>query len=217
MTTILIADDHLLVRIGLELVAREELGNCCIEFAASGEEVMEKLAHARFDMLFTDMNMPDTESVTLVKKALEIQPRLKILVVSVNPEAVFAKRFLQLGAFGYVQKNADDKELKNAIRSLSLGRKYISPTQADLFISSGITSNEGDSPFARLSTREMEVTMLLLKGYGAIEVAATLSVSPSTASTYRGRIFEKLGVKNTIDLGNLARQFHLLDGSLSAP
>jgi len=210
MHHILIADDHILVRTGLELLVREILGgNCNVDFASDGKEVISKLSMKRYDMLITDVSMPDTDALELVTSSLAIQPLLKILVVSVKSEEIFAQRFLKNGAMGYIQKGDSDGELKRAIYEISIGRKFITENQARQFTTaflSGIPSN----PFEKLSGREFEVALLLLKGYGALEVSNALSINISTASTYRGRVFEKLNVKNLIELNNLARVYQFV-------
>ncbi|WEK37683.1 MAG: response regulator [Candidatus Pseudobacter hemicellulosilyticus] len=210
MLNILIADDHLSVRLGMRLLVEDTLGKCAVDFAGNGTELIKALRTNSYHMLITDMNMPQADMLQLVPAALSIQPQLRILVISVNPESIFAKHLLAAGAFGYLQKDAPEPDIVAAIRNISNGKKYLSSSQLDNLdqLLSPVADN---SPFSRLSGREMEVVLLLLKGKGPLEISAALSVSASTASSFKARVFEKLGVSNVIDLNWLA-QMHGLSG-----
>jgi two-component system invasion response regulator UvrY len=208
--SILIADDHQVVRKGLQLVVKEVLGfSTNVEFAGNGMEVIKKLKATKFDMLLTDLNMPETDALGLITDALSVSPELKILVITVKPDKIFATRFFKAGVMGYVNKSEPDEVIADAIRVISSGKRYVSQAQVEMFTNT-VINNVAESPFDKLSNREFEVTMLLLKGFGAIEVANALSISASTASTFRCRVFEKLEVKNLIELNHLAQQHQVL-------
>ncbi|WP_447642908.1 MULTISPECIES: response regulator [Chitinophagaceae] len=202
MLQVLIADDHLAVRIGMMVLAKEVLGSCSIDMAAEGIELFRLLNAVKYNILITDLNMPDLDSTSFIKEIVAIQPAIKILVVSVNPSNTFAKYCIQAGAFGYIQKGTDDSEIKNAIQNLSIGKKYITGNQVNTFLDNQQHSN----PFDTLSARELEVMFLLLKGNGLLEVSNILDIAISTVSTYKRRIFEKLNVTNTMDLKFLSEQ-----------
>lgn len=209
MQKLLIADDHILVRLGVELLAKEVLGfNCIIDSVSNGKEIEKKLLSSKYDMLITDLNMPDTDGLELVALALRLQPELKILVVSVNPELVFASRYLRAGVYGYVQKGGSYDELKTAMYEISNGRRFVTSGQSQMFTNAFLTG-QPSNPFDNLSTREFEVTLLLLKGYGILEISNALGINHSTVSTYRVRVFEKLQVKNIIDLSKLAMRYEI--------
>ncbi|QIP12976.1 response regulator transcription factor [Spirosoma aureum] len=207
--SILIADDHQLVRKGLQLVIREVLGfNSHVEFAENGTQVLEKLKAKKFDLLLTDLSMPETDELGMITNALSTSPGLKILVITVKPDKVFATRFFKAGVMGYVNKSESDYVLSEAISVISQGRRYISHSQIELF-TNALIKNALDSPFDKLSNREFEVTLMLLKGFGAIEIAKSLSISASTASTFRCRIFSKLEINNLLELNHLAQQYQI--------
>ncbi len=211
MKSILIADDHVLVRKGLAMLVKDVFfSNCKIDFADNGEEVLSKLKTGTIDMLITDINMPDTNSLEMVSQAIALVPKLRILIVSVNPENVFGPRFLKAGAHGYICKTASDEETTEAIRSVGSGKRYITDELSRHFAEIFLNGSP-DNPFDALSRREFEVTTLLLKGYGALEIANTLSINHSTASSYKFRVFEKLGIKNVLELDRLAKQFHIIE------
>ncbi|MBE9460574.1 response regulator [Dyadobacter subterraneus] len=211
INTILIADDHCLSRIALNLLVKDIFGNTCVvDFAENGKQVLDKLSSCQFNMLITDLNMPETDCMGMLCKALELVRDLKILVVSVYNESIYAQRCLKVGAYGYLCKNESDDDFKNAIRTVGAGRRYYSFRQNDLFINSFL-DGFSDNPFHKLSAREFEVALLLLKGHGAIEVANVMDISPSTASTYRARVFNKLKVKNLMELNHLSSRFGIAD------
>lgn len=204
---ILIADDHVVVRLGLEMLIRNTAQTpALIEHATSGDIVLSLLRQQEFDILVMDMNMPGLNGLALLEKVLKIQPLLKVLVLSVNPEEFFAPKCLQLGAYGFVSKNSGDDELRKAVSSLIQGNPYF-PGQTK--------QAEGDqlNVLKQLSTRELDVTMLLLQGKGTMEIAAALDISPSTASTFKGRIFKKLRVTSLLELDGLARRHGLVSHS----
>lgn len=207
---ILIADDHILVRLGIEVLVKEVLGfNCVVDAASNAKEVEHCLLVTQYDMLITDLSMPDTDGQELITTALRIQPQLKILVVSVNPETVFAHRYLKAGVYGYIQKGSSYDDLKKAIHEISSGRRFVTISQSQIFTNAFITG-QPSNPFDSLSAREFEVALLLLKGYGILEIGNTLSINGSTVSTYRARVFEKLEVKNIIDLNKLASRYQIM-------
>lgn len=211
INNILIADDHCLSRIALDLLVKDIFGNTCfVDFAANGKEVLEKLSSRQFNMLITDLNMPETDSIGMLIKALELVRDLKILVVSVYTESIYAPRCIKIGAYGYLCKNESDDEFRNAIRTVSAGKRYYSFRQSDLFINS-FFGGVPDNPFHKLSPREFEVALLLLKGFGAIEVANSMGISPSTASSYRARIFTKLKVTNLMEFNHLSNRFGIVE------
>jgi two-component system, NarL family, invasion response regulator UvrY len=209
MLKILIADDHIAVQLGLEILLRSTIRvESQFDFAKNGKEILEGIKSNTYDILVTDLNMPDTDTLALLPLLLQAQPNLKVIVVSVGSEAVFAKRCFQLGAYAYVPKSASDDEIKLAVQHILLGKKYISSSQAELFITE---KRNVTNPFELLSARELDVAVLLLKGLGIIEIANNLKINPSTASTFKSRIFDKLHVKHMVDLVKLSRQFRLIE------
>jgi two-component system invasion response regulator UvrY len=213
MPDILIADDHLTVRLGIKALVEEILGKCQIDFAVDGPMLFAKLKKKNYDMLITDLNMPEVNTLQLVPRILAIRADVRILVLSINPEHIFARRVLIAGAYGYLQKDASDAEMNDAISTIYAGRRYLSPKQMEGI--SGLLAGKGTNPFHALTAREMEVAFLLLRGDGLQDIASSLNISPSTASTLKTRVFDKLEVTSIVALMNLARHHGLGDGSLS--
>ena len=189
---------------GLEILAKEAFENCVVDFAINGFEILKKVSEKKYDLLFTDMNMPNTNIFDLLHQITELRPDLKILVISINPEDAFAKRISDSGALGFISKSALDAELKDAMLQVASGNKYY-PKQVSRQSLEPNDRKPTSNPFNTLSTREFEVALLLLKGNGALEISNKLSINASTASSYKARVFQKLKITSVIELDRLAR------------
>lgn len=214
MPDILIADDHSAVRHGLALLTRQAIGEVgSIDFARSGDEVLEKLREKPYCLMLSDLVMPDQKGIGLIGEALALQPDLRIIVVSMGPEQDFASRCIQAGAAAYINKGEADEIFIETIRSVHdgkvVGRKKNTMQQ--------ITAPEQNNlaSFDDLSPREREIVSLLLKGMGVLEIANTLSITASATSTLKGRAFQKLKIQSVVELSRLA-YYHGLhsDGEL---
>jgi DNA-binding NarL/FixJ family response regulator len=195
---VLIADDHAVVREGLKRILGEALDMEVVAEAATGEEVLERLESERVDVLLLDLSMPGPGAFELLKQCQETYPDLPVLVISVQPEAMYAVRALKRGAAGYVSKDRSPEELAWAIRRVHSGGRYVSEALAErlAFGDDGVDRQ----PHETLSNREYQVLCQLSEGRRVMEIAVELGVSPKTVSTYRTRILEKLGVESTADL-----------------
>jgi DNA-binding NarL/FixJ family response regulator len=215
MAGILIADDHAAVRLGLELLLKDIDDSHTIKHAINGNEALQQLVAAEYDILIMDMNMPEPSGLILLEKALRLQPHLKVLVISVNPESFFAPAVFRIGAYGYINKNENDAELKKALKAIVGGDIYIPPQMRATFFNQ--PDNENTNVFNLLSPRELEITLLLLKGMGMQEISSVLSISSSTASTLKGRVFKKLDVTSVFELEQLARHHAVVTGQPIQP
>ena len=211
MTGILITDDHDIVRLGTSIVIKETIPDAVIHQAIDFKETLKLLHEKKFDMLLLDINMPGGNNIKMVQEVLKIQPDLKILVFSSYEENIYALRYLQAGASGYVHKNSSKEELKNAIKSVLKKGRYMSPEVSNLYLdrlTAGKSSQLTANPLNRLSNREMDVAKLLINGFSIAEVSKEMALKNSTISTYKTRIFEKLHVDN---LRDLIEKFRLYD------
>jgi len=206
---ILIADDHAIVRIGLKIMIRHINSGIYMEEAVDGNSVIQKLKSGTFDLLILDINMPRTESFSLTGYLLKEFPALKILVFTINQELLFAKRFLKLGAHGYMIKKSGEPEIRQAIEKILDGQIYVSDLLSEI-ISNDLINQKEDNPFERLSDREFEVVLQILKGYTVSEIAETLHVNRSTVGTHKSRILNKLGLSNTLELHSVAKKHNIL-------
>lgn len=209
MKNILIADDHALIRSGLRMVLNSMAINTNIHEAWDAKTVMEQLKERPIDLVLLDIQMPATDPVVLMHWIQSFCPHTKILIVSQNPEKVYGKRYLQLGANGFISKAVPDDEMIKAIMQVLNGNKYISEELAQSMLHTAINGTP-TSPFDQLSQREFQVVICLAKGYSLNEVSDMLQVEYSTVHTHKRRAFEKLHIGDNKDLTQLAGAYDLL-------
>ncbi len=199
MKSFLIADDHAVVRQGLSLILNDMYNNPIIYQVGMLEEILEVVQVQIIDVLILDIAFPEGDSIYVVQEVKKIQPNLKILVFSAYDEEIYALRYLNKGADGYLSKLSTDNVIRDAISSIVSEGKYVSEkTKEKAFMSyvKGQTVNE----LEHLSDKEIEIARLLIKGYGNLEISNILGIKKSTVSTYKSRIFDKLKIDNVVDL-----------------
>ncbi|HSN60924.1 MAG TPA: response regulator transcription factor [Ferruginibacter sp.] len=208
MKNFLLIDDHEIVRYGVKTVLLELFKPCEIFEASNEKEALEQFKARKYDLIIMDVQMPDTDSAGLLKNIKIKTPDAKVLVFSMSAENLYAKRFMKLGAMGFVTKNSGLSELIKAINLALNNRKYISEAFAEIL--AGEAGDEKSSnPFESLSSREFEIVSLIIHGKSLNEISDLLSIHSSTVSTHKSRLLEKLGVKNLPELLELARAFNL--------
>ena len=211
MWRILLADDHDIVRQGLERILRAEYPNAVIHAVANGEHLLEEVRDADWDLVISDLSMPAIGGLEALAQIRERQPDLPVLILTMHPEEQYALRAFKAGAAGYLTKDMNSTELIAATRHVLAGRKYITPSIAERLMDN--VNTEGDDlPHQRLSARELEVFKMLAGGTPLIEISRTLSLTPTTVSTYRTRILQKLKVTSNADLTRYAIRNHLIEG-----
>lgn len=214
MVKVLIADDHSVARMGLELLTKGALGNdTSIDLAASSIDVLAKLGEKKYDILITDLAMPGDTGLFIVSAALNMQPDLKIVVVTAGSEEYLVAHCLEQGAYAFVNKSLPDNKLKEVIWQVSSGQKYLSPEQKEFMSIFFMNSKSGIKQFQQLSKREKDVVRLLLKGNGILEIANILQIGSSTASTLKLRAFKKLKVNSVIELSHFAQESRIMLGN----
>jgi len=195
----LIADAHIVVRVGLSLVIKEMFLNTSIKIAANFKDIFDLLKEIQFDLLILDVNFPDGNSINILSLIKTIQPDLKILIFSTSDENIYAIRYLSAGACGYLSKEATEDEIKNAINNIVISGNYIGENIMEQILDSYIKKSK-TNPLDILSNREIEVAHLLIEGYRNLEILQVLKIKKTTISTYKNRIFEKLKINNVVDL-----------------
>lgn len=196
---VFIADDHPIVREGLHRIVSLGAEFHVVGEAATGEEVLEKLARADADVLLLDVAMPGPGLLEVLSQVRRRHPRLAVLVLSMYGEDLYAMRALKAGASGYLTKERTPDELVEAIRRVHSGRTYVSATLAES-LGSRLRPGGFREPHERLSEREYEVFRLLARGRSVKEIAAELKVSVKTVSTHRVRLLSKMHFKTNADL-----------------
>ncbi|KQX09880.1 response regulator transcription factor [Flavobacterium sp. Root420] len=195
----LIADDHSVVRQGVSLIIKELFLNAAIHKAGNFKEIFNILKEVKVDLLILDVNFPEGNSISILSEINTIQPDIKILMFSVYDENIYAMRYLNAGASGYLNKEISEDEIKYAINTIISSGRYITQNIKDRILDFYI-SKKPVNPLDLLSNREIEVAQLLIKGYGNLEILELLNIKKTTVSTYKNRIFEKLEIDNIASL-----------------
>lgn len=212
LTKILVVDDHDLVRMGIVRMLADVNGFQVIGDAKSGEEAVNKARTAMPDVVLMDVKMPGMGGLEATKKLLALNPHIKVIAVTACDDDLYPTRLMQAGAVGYVTKGAEFSEITNAISKVMRGDLYMSNSVAQqlaLKTFGGVSNN--DSPFEKLSQRELQTAMLIANGQKVNDIANTFSVSPKTVNSYRYRIFEKLNINSDVELTLLAVKHNFLD------
>lgn len=216
MIKIMLVDDHRLVRAGLKRVLAEAADMEVIADASSGEEALELTRTKVPDVVLMDINMPGIGGLETTRRLVQRLPQLKVIVVSMHLEEPYPSRMLAAGAAGYISKDSAADEVIAAIRRVYSGGHYVAADVAGNMAAS-LVKGKSDSPFEQLSQRETQVMIMVTKGYSTQEISDRLHLSPKTVSTYRYRLFEKLGVGNDVELTRMAMRYGLLDEKAEVP
>lgn len=211
MIKIMLVDDHRLVRAGLKRVLQEVADMQVLAEASSGEEALEMMRTHTPDVVLMDINMPGIGGLEATRRAMQRYPGTKIIVVSMHLEEPYPSRMLAAGAAGYLSKDSAADEVVTAIRRVHGGGHYVTADVAGNLAASIVKGPGGASPFDQLSQRETQVMLMVTKGYSTQEISDSLHLSPKTVSTYRYRLFEKLGVNNDVELTRMAMRYNLLE------
>jgi len=210
MIRILIADDHAIVRAGLKQFIADQLDMEVAGEAATGAETIALVRTQEFDIVLLDISMPDKNGIDTLKTIKHVKPELPVLILSAHAEEQYAVNLLRAGASGYINKETASTQLVGAVRTAVQGRKYVSPTLAQV-LAEGISGN-GDEPLhGSLSQREFQIFCKLAGGQAVSQIAGELHLSVKTVSTYRTRVLEKMGMKSNADLTYYAVKNGLID------
>jgi two-component system, NarL family, invasion response regulator UvrY len=199
MMRILIADDHTIVRRGIIQILLNDFPSATIEEASTAEELIEKAVKGKWDIIITDISMPGRSGLEALHQIKLSAPNLPVLILSMYPEEQYAIRVLKAGAAGYLNKEVAPAQLIKAVKKILSGRKYITDEVAQT-ITSHLHEEESKPLHEALSNREFEVMKLLASGKSVSEISKLFMLSISTISTFKARIFSKMGVKNIASL-----------------
>lgn len=204
MKKFLLIDDHVVVRAGLSALLLKAFDPAQVFEAANGETALQKLAEQEYDLIILDIQMPNTDAQILLTEILRKYPGLKVLIFSMSSESVHAKRYLKFGAKGFVSKEAPLEDIIKAIKIILDNKRYISESLAAQLANESVDI-QTDNPFTKLSAREFEIASLLLAGQTISNIGAKINIRVSTVGTHKARLFEKLGVRNLLELKELSR------------
>lgn len=209
MIKVVLCDDHAVVRRGIRDTLTEALDIEVTAEAASYAELRDVLRTANCDVLLLDLNLPGRSGLEVLASVRETHADIRVLIVSMYPEDQYAVRCLRAGAQGYANKAADPLELITAVRTLMLGRKYLTAEVAQMLAES-VSQPTLEAPHAALSERELQTLLKIATGNRLSDIAEELMLSPKTVSVYRSRVLEKLKLTNNAELTVYAIRNHLV-------
>ena len=215
MIKVLVVDDHQLVRFGTTRLLEDQPGISIIAEAESGEQAIELVRSLSPDVVLMDIQMPGIGGLEATRRCLRVKPEVKIIALTMHEAEPFPTRLFDAGVLGYLTKQTDPVEMVKAIKRVCAGKRYISSEIAQNLALRPFDES-GQSPFELLSGREMQVTLMVIKGMSAPEMADKLSLSPKTVNSYRYRIFEKLDIKNDVELTKLSIKHGLMASEVAA-
>jgi two-component system invasion response regulator UvrY len=207
---VLIADDHAVFRRGLRETLGEVFKKATFGEAKTAQETVEHVRRQDWEIVILDISMPGKSGLDILDDLKRLRPKLPILLLSMHPEEQFARRALKSGAAGYLTKDSIPEELKEAVRRILTGGRYVSATLAERL---AFDLRKGaDTPVHELlSDREFQVLRMIASGKTVKEIANEIALSVKTVSTYRARILLKTGMKTTAELIRYALQTQLVD------
>ncbi len=199
--TVMLADDHAVVRDGLRALLEGGHDLQVIGVAGNGREAVAEAQRLRPDVVIMDIAMPELDGVEATRRIVERCPETRVLILSMYLSAEHIHRALQAGAQGYVLKESAGEEVVEAIRALRAGKRYLSHRITETVIDDYLRDGSNLSPLDSLSLRERDVLQLVVEGRTNAAIAQALSLSPKTVETYRARIMKKLKVHDTLPDG----------------
>lgn len=210
MATILVVDDHALVRSGLCRLIDAEPDLEVTGQVGTGADAVQFCSENKPELVLLDYGLPDIDGLETTRRIIALDPNIKILILTMYANEEYATRLIQAGARGFLVKAASTDELLGAIRKVLNNGVFVSPSVMEKMVAR-VGSPDKSPPESTLSDREMQVLLRLARGATTREVAAELSLSISTVETYRSRILEKLNLRNNSDLTRFAIRRELID------
>ena len=215
MIKILIVDDHQLARVGTARLLADFDGIKVVGEAESGEQALEKVSALNPDVVLMDIQMPGIGGLEATRRCLRVDPNLKVIGLTIYEAEPYPSKMLSVGAAGYLTKNASVHEMVRAIKKVMSGQRYVSSEVAQQLALRPFTDRV-TSPFEQLSSREMQITLMVIMGYRAPEISEKLCLSPKTINSYRYRIFDKTHVRNDVGLTRLAIRHGVIEAEAAA-
>jgi two-component system, NarL family, invasion response regulator UvrY len=206
MPSILLVDDHSIIRSALKILFGNELPLYSFDEADNGNTALEKILTNDYALIILDISIPGTDAFHFAQTVLKAKPASRILIFSMSEEHIYAKRFLKIGAKGYIGKYAPASQLKEAVLSILDDHKYISPSMSE-YMADEIASGNSENPFSKLSPKQTEIATYLINGKSISDICSIMNLHSSTISTQKNRIFQKLRITNMMELYNFGRAY----------
>jgi two-component system invasion response regulator UvrY len=203
MATVLIADDHAMLRTGLRHYLEQDTSITNIGEAATGADTLQQLRDGRWDLVILDINMPDRSGIDVLRHIRSGHPETRVLVMSGFSEKQYAINVLRAGASGYLAKDQAPEEFMRAVHTVLNGRRFVSAALTEMLVTA--LDEPADRPLhAALSQREFQILCKLAVGRSVSEIAQELCISVKTVSTYRARVLDKMKLDTNADLTTYA-------------
>jgi DNA-binding NarL/FixJ family response regulator len=199
---VILADDHIVVRSGLRRLLDLTEDIQIIGESNSGEQAYQMYTELLPDVLVMDMSMPGLGGLEALRRIISRHPIAKIVIYSMHENAAFATQALSAGARGYIAKSGDTEDLLMAIREISMGKSYLSPSIAQKIVLQSMSGE--DNPTRKLSAREFEIFRQLAEGANVEDIAHALNISQKTVANYQTILKQKLDISNAVELVRLA-------------
>lgn len=209
MITVLIVDNHEIARIGIKYTLLSISKVKVVGEAARGLDALRLAKELKPQIVFMDIQMPGIDGLETTRKMMLGNPSVKIIILSAIKDDPYPTRLLEAGAMGYLTKGCPADEIIKALRTVSSGKRYITPAIAQQLALKHV-SDEYNSAFDTLSLRELQIALLIIEGKGIQDIANTFFISPKTIMSYRHQIFKKLNITNEVQLVLLANQAKLI-------
>lgn len=213
--TVLIAEDHHLVRAGLAALIRNEHDMEIVGEAADGREAVERALDLTPMVVLMDVSMPGMDGIEATRRIMQARPAVRVLVLTQYDHEEYVRRAVQSGASGYILKSSVADDLRSAIRAVARGEQYFAPSVSRLMIDSYLRTASGGDGGAKttfeLTPRETEILQLIVDGHTNQQIAKKLHISVRTVEFHRANLTEKIGVRDTAGLVKYAIQRHLVD------
>jgi DNA-binding NarL/FixJ family response regulator len=202
VTTLLLADDHAVVRLGLRRLLEGEPGLDVVGEVGDGLELLLAVERLRPDVLLLDLMMPGLSGLEALRQVRKRYPKMHVVILSMHATEAYVFEALRNGAAAYVLKGSGGSEVREAVRAVIAGRRYLSPPLSERAIQSYVEKADGvvRDAYDGLSGREREVLQLSAEGHSNSEIAARLFISRRTVESHRAKLFEKLGLHSQTDL-----------------
>lgn len=202
MTTIVLADDHQIVRQGLRVLLEAEPDLSIVGETGDGLEAVDLVERLQPDVLVVDLMMPGLNGLEVTRQVRKRSRQTYVVILSMHDNEAYVLEGLRNGAAGYVLKDSNSTELVQAIREVTAGRRFLSPPLSERAIETYMQKVQTGAldPYETLTTREREILHLAAEGYSYKEIGARLSISPRTAETHRANLMRKLGLSTRTDL-----------------
>ena len=209
MIRVYLLDDHGLMRAGYRMILEPQADIEVVGEASCAEDALPQIRKLKPDVVVCDLHLPGASGLDITERLVRGKVGPRVVMVTVQVEGPMPRRLLEAGAMAYLSKGCESSELLRAIREAAAGRRYLGSDIAQRLALGGMA----DSPFELLSKREMEISLMFCQGLRAEDIARRLSLSGKTVATHKYRLFEKLGIHDTVALARLAAQHGVTEAS----